>query len=393
MTSSGGPRLRASVPLGHSSEGGFPWPTWSRNGAFVPQLPWRALAVAALALLLIAGAIWFAGSRHRVPAPFGPAANGLIAYASGGDVSVGDPVTGQAHVLIGGPEIDSDPSFSPNGERLAFVRKASGGFDLMVAKADGSGIIKISTDELAASTTFQWSADSRGLYVPYASGDLVRLDAEGGPPSVIAHDVDVDLHSLRPPDGREILFQRHGDDHTLLVMNVDGTNVRSLVQPGDDGNFNESRWSPDGAHIIIGRGVDPNQERLFIMNADGTGLRQLTSDARHWYETDPVWSPDGTRVAFNRWLNTAGDIFEIQPIGVVTVATGKLVEAGPAPVSDGSMFDWSPDSSQLLGLPGRHATKGSTDQDAPTVIDPVTGFQKTLTWTVESAISWQRVAP
>jgi Tol biopolymer transport system component len=361
--------------------------------SFVPRLPWRTLLVAALLALLVAGAVWFAGSQRHVPPPFGPARNGLIAYAAGGDIYAGDALSGQGRVLIGGPDVDSDPHFSPSGERLAFVRKAGLGFDLMVARADGQGIRKVSTELLSSITTFEWSADSTGIFVPFVDGDLVRLDADGGKSTLIAHDVDVDMHSLRPPDGREILFQRHGDDRTLFVMNVDGTNVRSLVQPGDAGNFNESRWSPDGSHIIIGRGVDPNQERLFVMNADGTGLRQLTTDSRHWYETDPVWSPDGTRVAFNRWLNTSGDTWLIQPIGVVTVATGALFEAGPAPVSDGSLFDWSPDGSQLLGLPGAHAGNGSTARDVPTVIDAATGTQKKLAWTVESAVSWQRVAP
>ena len=45
--------------------------------------------------------------QRRLPAPFGPARNGLIPYASDGDIYVGDPVTGQTHLLVEGPETRS----------------------------------------------------------------------------------------------------------------------------------------------------------------------------------------------------------------------------------------------------------------------------------------------
>ena len=44
-------------------------------------IPWRTIAVLATAGLLLAAAVTlYVGSRPRLPAPFGPAANGLVAY-------------------------------------------------------------------------------------------------------------------------------------------------------------------------------------------------------------------------------------------------------------------------------------------------------------------------
>ena len=363
---------------------------------FVPRLPWRALAIAALLAMLIAGAVWFAGSRRHVPAPFGPAANGLIAYASGGDLFTGDPVTGQGRVLLSGSETDGSPLFSPDGLRVAFLRtNPLTGYELMVIGTDGNNPVKLSTTQLFDGATFQWAPDSGSLIVPYPTGELFRFDAAGGSPTTIATDVDIDIHAFRPPDGRQILVQKHGDPATLLVINADGTNPTSIVPAGDSGDFEQARWSPDGSQIVFGRSPDgSDQVRLFVMRADGTGLRQLSTDSAHWYETDPVWSPDGTRIAFNRWMYQASTSeWLIKPIGIVTVATGELLEGRVAPVSDGALFEWSPDGRSLLALPGPHATYGSTNTDAPVVIDAFTGMQTSLAWNVESAVSWQRTAP
>ena len=364
---------------------------------FVPRLPWRALAIAALLAMLIAGAVWFAGSHRHVPAPFGPAANGLIAYASGGDLFTGNPVTGEGRPLIAGTEADSSPLFSPDGLRLAFLRaRPSSGFDLMVVGDDGRNLVTLSTTPLTDGAAFQWAPDSASLIVPYSTGELVRFNASGGSPATIATNVDVDIHAFRPPDGRQIIVQQHGNPASLLLIDADGTHPISIVPAGDSGDFEQARWSPDGSQIVFARSPDgSDQRRLFVMRADGTGaLHQLTTETGRWYEVDPVWSPDGTRIAFNRWQYDAStDGFRIKPIAIVTVASGKLVESRVTPVSDGELFEWSPDGRFLLGLPAPHVTYGSTNTDAPVLIDTFTGMQTPLAWNVESAASWQRTAP
>ena len=55
----------------------------ARQPAFARQVPWRPIAVVTLILLLLAASLAFViGSQHPLPAPFGLARNGLVAYAS-----------------------------------------------------------------------------------------------------------------------------------------------------------------------------------------------------------------------------------------------------------------------------------------------------------------------
>ena len=73
-----------------------------------PRLPWGAIGVLALIALFIGAAIAaVAGSQQRgLPAPYGPAANGLITYAEDGDIVVVEPASGEATAIVTGPESD-----------------------------------------------------------------------------------------------------------------------------------------------------------------------------------------------------------------------------------------------------------------------------------------------
>ena len=207
----------------------------------VARLPWRQLGVLALIALLLATALAvYVGTQRRVPAPFGPARNGLIPYISGGDVFVGDPVTGRTRLLLGGPENDAAPGFSPDGTRLAFMREVPAAnttqppIDLYVMRDDGSGVTKITSAPLTKVVWATWTPDGGYLAVIHpvdGVNQLDLLDVDGRlPPQRLAAAVNADSIAFRPPVGREILFRAQvGGKYGLFSMGADGTNLRTLV--------------------------------------------------------------------------------------------------------------------------------------------------------------------
>ena len=74
-----------------------------------------------------------------MPAPFGPADNGLVSYSLNGDLFVRDSLTGQSRLLFGGPGQEAFPSYSPDGQWLAYVSTRDSVDHFMVARADGTG--------------------------------------------------------------------------------------------------------------------------------------------------------------------------------------------------------------------------------------------------------------
>ncbi len=65
--------------------------------AFAASLPWRAIGLAlVLIAVLLAAAVAISGTQQTpVPAPFGLARNGVIAWYADGDIYTADPVTGR----------------------------------------------------------------------------------------------------------------------------------------------------------------------------------------------------------------------------------------------------------------------------------------------------------
>jgi Tol biopolymer transport system component len=381
--------------------------------AVAPRLPWRTIGAAVIIVaLLVAIAAVYVGSRQtKVPAPFGPARNGQVAFASNGDIYAGDLLTGLSRPILTGPEMDGNPLFARDGTRIAFMRQVgpvgSGAFNLVIADADGSNVKVLSTAPLDTDNPYEWSPD--GSYIVFTDSNfkVTRFDTTGGTaPVVISQNAYIQPGEFRPPDGRQILYEPQpgtaptGNDkaHQLWVMNPDGTGGHALVQiPTEqqrDGDFGTVRYSPDGTQIAFLRAPDgdTSQLRVFVMNADGTNQHQLDAEPGEWTETDLAWAPDGKHIAFDRWKKTESQEWVIQPIGIASIDGGPVRSVGLAPVSDGASFDYSPDGASLISIPATilQAPYPATNVK-PTSIDVKTGQARELDWQVGSSMTWQRL--
>ena len=114
----------------------------ARQPVLSPRLPWRAISLALVMIaLLVAAVAVYIGSQTRLPAPFGTAGAGLVAYEANGDIYTVDPINGVATAIVSGPETDLGPRFSRDGTHIVFERKVkgdSGPGQLYVARSDGT---------------------------------------------------------------------------------------------------------------------------------------------------------------------------------------------------------------------------------------------------------------
>jgi hypothetical protein len=366
----------------------------------------RVIGILALvAVLVIVAVVAVIGTQRRVPAPFGPAANGLIAYVDqAGAIVLGDPATGLTEVLVGGPGVER-PVFSPDGTSVAFLRTAPDGrLEVSVIAADGTGERVISDAGRRDIGHLGWTPDGASVVVS-SFGSLWLLDVAGGGESrladangepittIIADDFNADLGDLfRPVDGAQVLYVVRGDDGDELMSldRVSGA-TSTLLAPATAGvAYNEitaAQWSPDGSMIALTLfEVDHGDYLVHVMNADGSGLRRLvdTDDRSGRSEAQPVWSPDGRRLAIMRWYFGA-DVPDVRPITVVDLVSGDQVEMDMVSPNGYVGFSWSPDGKELLAVPD--------EGHRIVVLDAATGVVRDTGWGTDEPPTRQREAP
>lgn len=364
-----------------------------------PRVPWRlAGALALLLLALVLGTVMLAGSRPRsLPAPFGPAANGLVAYSDDGDIYTVDPMTGDARVVVSGPERDIGPVWSLDGSRFAFVRHDSEGSRLYLANADGSAVRRLTPEPAFDIESYSFSPDGREVVFVSRARSSVTIGlaaADGSGARFLELGMPALDPAFRPPDGRQIAFVGTTADPSargLIVVGTDGTGLRRLVEPARDRSVEAVHWSPDGAHIayaLVDLTVREWTVATHVMAADGTGDRTLPSPPGALWSGTPVWSNDGSRLAMVRGysrFDASDSTLAVVPAdgsGVGVETDRDLLDRWPRG------YAWAPDDSAIALV-----LDGPADGVRVRLVDPGTGAARPAPWSAMSAPAWQRVAP
>ena len=373
----------------------LPMSAISQRMAFAPRLSWRVVIVAALLVLALVSAALYAGSQQRrLLAPFGPADNGVIPYIAGGDLFVGDPITGESRLVVGGPEADALPQFSPDGTRLAFIRDVGTTeikpIDIYVTGVDGSEPTKITTEPIWSWQFISWTPDGKGVAVvskvDASTNTLDVYDAAGsGSFETIFRAPMLDSVQFRPPDGRELLVQAQiNGSHGLFAMDADGSDVRPIqlsMDPDNNAFWGGATYSADGSRIFYTRPYVHETPTgtccsLWVMNADGSDRQQfIPNDGTEW-DGQPTVSPDGSMVGF--WHGPQVAVASAD-------GTGSFIVTGPVLPSTAN-FLWAPDSSKILMW---------SNDDSSThayLLDPAGGPWTEVAWESDPDIDWQRIA-
>jgi hypothetical protein len=369
------------------------------------RVPWRQIGVLALLALLIAVAVigYIGTQQPRLPAPFGRAANGVIAYSAGGDIFTADPVTGAARAIVAGPDTDIAPRFSPSGTHVVFERKLKNGpGQLYVARSDGSGLTLITPEPVHlavadSSTNYEFAPDGQSILFMSSKDGLPIMSiarADGGGVAQIDVPMAAERASFRPPDGAEILFLSPGlQGHGIYVVDRAGGAPRAIVKPVFGMDLTGAAWSPDGTHILYwswdNQTAEGQTARTHVISSDGTGDVELPGPPDAVWNAVAAWSNDGTRIFLVRGYT--GDNEDVRPVVLPADGGSPGVEIpfpGSAEQECCSSWIWSPDDSKIFGRPG--GVDGASRQ---VILDPVAGTSSDAPWDSMSDPTWQRVAP
>ena len=231
------------------------------------------------------------------------------------------------------------PVIAPTGDRIAYLTDRSDYISIYIMSAiDGRILNRVLTGEKSGHFEemkwtrggISWSPDGERLAFVAKNRNLdviYIVDADDGD---IADEIRLSqFNSLSfpdwSPDGEKIAFvgvQRGRSD--LYVFTLATRQLERLTH--DLSDEVSPRWSPDGSRIAFAsdRGVDAadsltipvNGNRdLYIMDVATRTVTQVTADSTD--DTSPSWSPDGTKLAFTSDRNGVYNLY------VTNLATGS----------------------------------------------------------------------
>ena len=396
-------------------------PAWTFPGRWLPMdltaqrvgpaSPFR-IPMALLLLAALLGAALFAiavASRPDLPAPFGPAGNGRIVYASAGDLYVLESEGAAPQLLLGGPEKDRDPDFAPQGDKLLFLRDGATGTALYVMRPDGTDVRLVAGPSVGLDWT-SWSEDgSRIAFTQRPGGRAVVAiaEVETGAVRDLVLPGQADPPILwRPGHPDELLYRSVTNDgqYRLSLVNVASGNSTPLDIPNERGaalqfDFQRANWSPDGRRLVVevgeGMTIPDVSPRLLLKIVDVaddgtvTAIRPFIHDPDADYESFGSFSPDGMSVLFTSqsecifqaWLAPVDDPAAAVPVGEPVAQASGCSTVGIIP--------WmSPDGTRVLtakadGVNEDRVFLGGTDGEGAAPLGITTNG-----W-----VSWQRVAP
>ena len=160
-------------------------PAFAPRRSVADDRAWRSLIIA---LLARRGRSSYVGSQPtRLPPPFGVARNGLIAYASDGDIYAARPDRGHHRRRSSpAPRLDRNPLFSRDGTQARVPPpgpERAGPVPSRRGRAGGGAVTVVDRRHRSASPTLvEWSPDELGVLVNDRGRAAVRYDAAGERP-------------------------------------------------------------------------------------------------------------------------------------------------------------------------------------------------------------------
>ena len=326
----------------------------------------------------------------------------------------------------------SEPQPSPKGDRVVFVVRTTdfeanrGRTDLWMVNADGSGLIRLTTDP-AGDNNPRWAPDGNSVYflsTRSGSSQVWRIPATGGD-AVQVTNLPLDVANLTvSPDGSRLAFSlevfvdcptiactkervdqkgktkasgqlyqgdagffRHwdtwsaGQRNHVFVMPIAGNggepvdlsrgmNADAPSRPF--GGAEEFTFSPDGRTVVFTARDGGREEPwstdfdLYQVPVDGSQTPRNLTDANPAWDTQPVFSPDGKTLAYLAMARPGfeADLFRIKLRDLASGRERVLAEA------------WDRSPNEVLFSPdGRtlYATATDTGQTPLFAIDVASG--------------------
>ncbi len=289
-----------------------------------PVAKWFAAATVAMALALVGELVYFLRESSSIRLRF---TNPIQITSAAG--------------------VEDFPTWSPEGERLAFQSDESGNPDIWVTQLGGGGAVNRTMGRVEEDRSPRWSPD--GSQIALLSGtDVFVMPAVGGSP-----------RKVYAPESARVSFgvdwSADGAELTVVFGAPEGWFIDIFSLPSQETrrmSLSRFCWdmsgSPDGSYfacVDAHNPRDPTTSLWLFPSTGGEPIAVTNGSSRDW---SPSWSSDGRRLFFvsNRggsmdlWQQRIGDEGPVGAPEPLTVGVGMRRAA------------FSPDGTKLALLQG-----------------------------------------
>lgn len=182
----------------------------------------------------------------------------------------------RTRTLASGPGEHSDTTWSPDGEKVAYIlRRGSSSTIEVIGVGGGTPTVLVWNGHNPAwSPDGRWIAYSGANPADDANFDVWIMRADGSDPRDVIDATPRDWAPKWSPDGRRIAFTgAFQDNWDVYLANTDGGGIQDLTlgSPDSDQAYG---WSPDGSKILfLSDRSHTGGTFLYFMNPDGTNVR------------------------------------------------------------------------------------------------------------------------
>ncbi len=298
-------------------------------------LPWIATAAGGLLI-----ALWMS---DLIPTPFGEPAVPAV------------PTFTNARQITSAIGVEDFPTWSPDGQTLAYESNQSGNMDIWVAQIGGGPPVNRTPDNDWIDSNPSWSpTEGTSRSSPNErAGPTYVMPALGGEARRVFDTAGTLIFSTPRwlSDGDELAGLEE-DGTGLEIVQLDTRQSRRVALPVEARGTADWSWSPDGRLLAYVEALSRIAQisRIWVMRVGDGESFLVTKDGNDW---SPVWSRDG---AFLYFISNRGGAMDLW-VQQIDSERGPVGTAVPVTVGIGMRSaSFSKDGSKLAYSKGRRVS-------------------------------------
>lgn len=196
--------------------------------------------------------------------------------------------TGQRQLVSSLPGINGAPAWAPDGSRLAVTLSKDGNAEVYVLNLQSRALTNVSNNR-AIDTEPNWSPDGSSIVFTSDRGGKPQLylaPASGGAAQRVTYEGDYNARGVFSPDGKSLaLVHGGGGGFRIAVLDLASKSLRVLTK----GPLDESPSFASNGSMIMYASKAGSEGYLNAVSVDGSVQQRLSSETRDVRE--PAWSP------------------------------------------------------------------------------------------------------